>query len=179
MGVFLSRQSEKFLIGQSRKFLLTAASLGDGANRNEQEWDRLHWLKRARRGSIRQRPAAKMGITHRWVGKLLLRGRSSNRRIEEEIRQEALRTFQQPEWHDFGPTFAAEQLAKRHWDRGEPGHATRLDDRVRLWKSRPWKLKKSTIGRLDGVAAAGWCNGTPRLTIGSRAAGKQRATWRF
>src|ERR1700722_6817699 len=31
----LSRQSEKFLIGQSRKFLLTAARLKDGTNRDE------------------------------------------------------------------------------------------------------------------------------------------------
>src|SRR5712691_2085226 len=31
----MSRQSEKFLIGQSRKFLLTAARLKDGTNRDE------------------------------------------------------------------------------------------------------------------------------------------------
>src|SRR5271154_5807566 len=31
----MSRQSEKFLIGQSRKFLLTALRLKDGANRDE------------------------------------------------------------------------------------------------------------------------------------------------
>src|SRR5665213_414859 len=32
---WLSRQSEKFLIGQSRKFLLTALRLKDGTNRDE------------------------------------------------------------------------------------------------------------------------------------------------
>src|ERR1051325_937339 len=31
----MSRQSERFLIGQSRKFLLTAARLKDGTNRDE------------------------------------------------------------------------------------------------------------------------------------------------
>jgi hypothetical protein len=31
----MSRQSEKFLIGQSRKFLLTAVRLKDGTNRDE------------------------------------------------------------------------------------------------------------------------------------------------
>jgi hypothetical protein len=31
----VSRQSDKFLIGQSRKFLLTADVLGDGTNRDE------------------------------------------------------------------------------------------------------------------------------------------------
>jgi hypothetical protein len=31
----VSRQSEKFLIGQSRKFLLTAERLKDGTNRDE------------------------------------------------------------------------------------------------------------------------------------------------
>src|ERR1039457_4675255 len=34
-GLEVSRQSEKFLIGQSRKFLLTAVRLKDGTNRDE------------------------------------------------------------------------------------------------------------------------------------------------
>src|SRR5947208_4154432 len=33
--ILMSRQSDKFLIGQNRKFLLTADGLGDGTNRDE------------------------------------------------------------------------------------------------------------------------------------------------
>jgi len=43
-----------------------------------------------------------------------LRGRASNRRIAEAVERRALEIVQQPEWHDFGPTFASEQLAKQH-----------------------------------------------------------------
>ena len=41
-----------------------------------------------------------------------LRGQPRNRRIEEEIREKALGILQHPDWHDFGPTFASQQLLK-------------------------------------------------------------------
>lgn len=96
---------------------------------NQEERDWLEWLKRAQDGVVTQRQAAaKMGVSDRWVRKLLvrmktdgdavvvhgLRGRSSNRRIDEQTRPRAIELIQQPEWHGFGPTFASEQLAKRH-----------------------------------------------------------------
>jgi hypothetical protein len=96
---------------------------------NQEERDWLEWLKRARDGVVTQRQAAeKMGVSDRWVRKLLvrlktdgdgvvvhgLRGRASNRQIDEQTRTRALELLKQPEWHDFGPTFASEQLAKRH-----------------------------------------------------------------
>jgi hypothetical protein len=43
-----------------------------------------------------------------------LRGRASNRRIDEKIRERAMAIVKSPDWHDFRPTFASEQLAKRH-----------------------------------------------------------------
>src|ERR1043166_7235630 len=43
----LSRQSEKFLFGQSRKFLLTAVRLRDGTNRDESGGTRLVGLVEA------------------------------------------------------------------------------------------------------------------------------------
>ena len=88
----------------------------------------MHWLKQVRDGAITQQQAARcMQMTDRWVRELSrryeqvgdgvvihgLRGRASNRRIEEGIRRKALRLLQQPDWHDFGPTFASQQLAKR------------------------------------------------------------------
>src|ERR1700674_4066024 len=89
---------------------------------SQQERDRLDWLKRAKDGSIMQREAAqKMGVSDRWVRTLLkhmkkhgdavvvhgLRGRPSNRKVPEKTRKQALEILKQPDWHDFGPTFAA------------------------------------------------------------------------
>jgi transposase len=96
---------------------------------SQEERDRLDWLKRAGDGSITQRKAAeKMGVSDRWVRTLLkrmkkrgdavvvhaLRGRASNRKIPATTRQQALTILREPDWHDFGPTLAAEQLAKLH-----------------------------------------------------------------
>ena len=72
--------------------------------------------------------AERMGVSERWVRQLLLRmkaegdavvvhglrGRPSNRKLAAETRQQALAVLRQPEWHDFGPTFAAQQLCKQH-----------------------------------------------------------------
>ena len=96
---------------------------------SQQERDWLDWLKRARDGKMTQCEAAeRMGVTDRWVRRLLrrmkkerdavvvhgLRGRKSNRKIPDKTREAALAILRRPEWHDFGPTFAAEQLGKRH-----------------------------------------------------------------
>src|SRR2546426_601625 len=96
---------------------------------SQEERDRLEWLKRVRDKAISQRKAAQnMGVSDRWVRKLLqrmkrerdrvvvhgLRGRVSNRKIGADIQAQAIQILKQPEWHDFGPTFASGQLAKRH-----------------------------------------------------------------
>src|ERR1035441_5686004 len=71
----MSRQSEKFLIGQSRKFLLTAEDWKDGTNRNEPGGTRLAGVAEACAGRCRDAAAggAKMGVSDRWVRKLLRR----------------------------------------------------------------------------------------------------------
>jgi transposase len=138
---------------------------------DQEERDWLHWLKQVRDGEITQRQAAaSMKVTDRWVRKLLkryeevgdrvvvhgLRGRSSNRRIAEEVRRKALRMLRQADWRDFGPTFASEQLAKRYqievsketvrgWMIGEG-----------LWQPHPaalkevheWRPRRSAYGEL-------------------------------
>ena len=43
-----------------------------------------------------------------------LRGRRSNRRIADKIKGKATKILRDPDWHEFGPTFASEQLAKQH-----------------------------------------------------------------
>lgn len=96
---------------------------------SQEERDNLDWLKRAKDGSISQREAAqKMGVSERWVRTLLkrmnkhgdavvihgLRGKPSNRKLAAKTQKQVLAIISEPDWHDFGPTFAAEQLAKRH-----------------------------------------------------------------
>src|SRR6202795_560248 len=96
---------------------------------SQEERDWLDWLKRARDGKMTQRETAeRMGVSERWVRKLLrrmqqqgdavvvhgLRGRASNRKLPAKTQKQALVILGEPDWHDFGPTFAAEQLAKLH-----------------------------------------------------------------
>src|SRR5260221_14708447 len=99
------------------------------ARLSQEERDDLDWLKRAKDGSISQREAAKkMGVSDRWVRTLVkrmnqrgdagvvhgLRGRPSNRKLPAKTQKQAMKILTQPDWHDLGPTFAAEQLAKRY-----------------------------------------------------------------
>src|SRR3954451_15315897 len=96
---------------------------------SQEERDKLEWLKRARDKVISQREAAeKIGVSDRWIRKLLkrmkrqgdgvvihgLRGRASNRKIKAAVQEQAIEILKRPEWHDFGPTFASDQLAKSH-----------------------------------------------------------------
>ena len=124
----------------------------------QEEREKLEWLKRAKDKVISQRKAAeRMGVSDRWVRKLLqrmkrqgdgavvhgLRGRTSNRKIAARLEAQAIELLKQPEWHDFGPTFAAEQLAKRH-----------------------------IAGGRAGAPLGSWCSGTPPSTTGWKDAGR-------
>jgi transposase len=138
---------------------------------NQEERDWLEWLKRARDGVVTQRQAAgKMGISDRWVRKLLvrmkadgegvvvhgLRGRSSNRRIDEQTQARVIELLKQPEWHDFGPTFASEQLAKRHDINISKETVRTWMMASGLWKAQPrklgethfWRARRSGYGEL-------------------------------
>jgi transposase len=135
----------------------------------ERDW--LDWLKRARDGKMTQRQAAeRMGVSQRWVRKLLqrmkregdrvvvhgLRGRSSNRKLPEETRRQALAILKKPEWHDFGPTFASEQLAKRHKIEVSDETLRGWMIEAGMWKSKPqrlrevhaWRPRRSGFGEL-------------------------------
>src|SRR3954463_16388385 len=138
---------------------------------SQKERDDLDWLKRIRAGTITQREAAeKMGVSDRWVRTLIkrlnkqgdatvvhgLRGRPSNRKLSDEIRRQALAIVKQPDWHDFGPTFAAEQLGTLH--RIQVGKETLRGWMIEagLWqpKSRRleeahfWRPRRSAFGEL-------------------------------
>lgn len=122
---------------------------------SQQERDWLDWLKRARDKQLTQREAAeKMGVSERWVRKLLkrmaddgdqvvvhgLRGRASNHKISEAIQKRALEILRKPEWHDFGPTYAAEQLRKRHQIEVSDETLRQWMLGAGLWKSRTRRL---------------------------------------
>jgi transposase len=138
---------------------------------SQDERDDLHWLKRVEAGSMTQREAAeKMGVTARWVRKLVkrmkregdevvihgLRGRASNRKISSKTQRQAITILKKPDWHDFGPTFAAEQLAKQH--QIHVGKETLRGWMIEagLWKSKVqtiadvhvWRPRRSGFGEL-------------------------------
>jgi hypothetical protein len=138
---------------------------------SQEERDWLEWLKRARDGVVTQRQAAgKMGVSDRWVRKLLvrmktegdgvvvhgLRGRASNRQTGEQLRKRVLKLLKQPEWHDFGPTFAAEQLGKRHGIGVSKETVRNWMVAAGLWKAQPrklgeahfWRPRRSSYGEL-------------------------------
>ena len=122
---------------------------------SREERDELHWLKRVEAVSMTHREAAeKMGVTARWVRKLVkrmkkegdavvvhgLRGRASNRKLSDKTQRQALTILKKPDWHDFGPTFAAEQLAKRHQI-----HVGKETLRGWMIEAGLWKNKVQTI----------------------------------
>ena len=129
---------------------------------NQEERDWLEWLKRVKDGAVtQQQAAAKMDVSDRWVRKLLarmktdgdavvvhgLRGRSSNRRIDEQTQARVVELLKQPEWHDFGPTFASQQLAKRHGIEVSKETVRGWMVAAELWKARPRKLGEKHFWR--------------------------------
>jgi len=138
---------------------------------SQQERDELDWLKRAKEGRVSQREAAeRIGVSERWVRTLLkrmgrrgdgvvvhgLRGRPSNRKLPSETQRQALKILKQPDWHDFGPTFASQQLAKRHGIEVSDETVRKWMIEGGLWKSRSqrvqevhvWRARRSGFGEL-------------------------------
>ena len=137
----------------------------------QQDRDRLVALKKAKKGLITQRQAAEeIGQSERHVRRLLkrlkgkgdkalvhaLRGRPSNRKLDEKTKQEALEILGREVYHGFGPTLAAEYLASNH-----DIHAGRETVRTwmiegKLWRAtrqrvntiHPWRPRRSRVGEL-------------------------------
>ena len=99
------------------------------------ERDRLKVLHEVRKRHITQRQAAaELGLSVRWVRKLLerlrehgdrglrhrLRGKRSNHKAPEELKRRAVELYRQKKqarlWHDYGPTLAEEELSAQHDD---------------------------------------------------------------
>src|SRR3954447_13257957 len=138
---------------------------------SQEDRDKLEWLKRARDKVISQREAAeKIGVSERWIRKLLkrmqrqgegvvihgLRGRASNRKIEAAVQEQAIEILKRPEWHDFGPTFASEQLAKWHGIQVSDETLRKWMIEAGLWKvgsrklqeAHCWRPRRSAFGEL-------------------------------
>jgi hypothetical protein len=137
----------------------------------QRDRDRLVALKKAKKGLITQRQAAEeMGQTERHVRRLLkrlkgqgdatlvhaLRGKRSNRKLDEQIKEKALEILRREVYRGFGPTLAAEYLDRKHGI-----HAGR--ETVRSWmmegklwrasrqrveKIHPWRQRRSRVGEM-------------------------------
>ena len=133
--------------------------------------DRLVALKKAKKKLITQREAAEeLGISVRQVKRLIyglkkhgdkavvhrLRGRRSNRRIQERIEQEAVKILSAPVYAGFGPTLAAEYLRNKHGIEISKETARQWMMRAKLWRGKKakvkevhtWRPRRSRLGEL-------------------------------
>src|ERR1700737_4182808 len=128
---------------------------------SERERDRLKVLHEVKQGHLKQLEAAlRLRLTDRQVRRLLarlrregdrglvhrLRGRPSNRKIPEAIEQRSLRQLQQPGYAGFGPTLAAEHLA-RSGLRVSRETLRRWMSRAGLWHPRRQRVKPVHVWR--------------------------------
>jgi len=154
-----------------------------------QEARRLYVIQQVVERKLRQRPAAALlGRSVRQVRRLAqrirqegpggivhrLRGRRSNRRHAEAIKQHVLRLYQ-TRYHDFGPTLAQEKLVERHRLRVGRETLRRWLVAAGLWAKerqghvhRQWRERKACCGelvQLDGSHHA-WLEGRgPALVL--------------
>lgn len=124
--------------------------------------DRLVALKKAKKKLITQREAAEeLGISVRHVKRLIdgvkkhgdkavvhgLRGRPSNRKIEEKIEREAMKILSAPVYAGFGPTLAAEYLCKKHGIEASKETVRQWMLRAKLWRGKRAKVKEVHMWR--------------------------------
>ena len=128
----------------------------------QRDRDRLVVLKKAEKKLITQKQAAsELELTERQVRRLLrrlavegdkavvhaLRGRASNRKLSEEVRQKALTILSLPEWKGFGPTLASYHLAKDHGVRIGREALRQMMTAAGLWRTKPQKIKDIHVWR--------------------------------
>ena len=139
------------------------------------ERDRLKVLHEVRKGHSRQKQAAaELGLSVRWVRQLLvrwrgrgdsglrqgLRGRPSNRKIREAVKQRAVELYRAKKqaklWHDYGPTLAAEELAEQHGVAISRESLRQWLIKAKLWRRRRarveqahrWRARRARYGEL-------------------------------
>jgi hypothetical protein len=124
----------------------------------QKERDRLVALRKAQKGLIAQRQAAtELSVSERQIRRLLRllkkrgdkavihasRGRPSNRKLDEAVERRAIEILRQEVYRGFGPTLAAEYLAKKH--KLQVGRET-----LRGWmvKAKLWHAKKKRVEKI-------------------------------
>jgi transposase len=122
------------------------------------ERDRLVVLHKALKKTVKQsQAAAELGISARQVRRLLrglraqgdkvvvhgLRGRASNRRLEQEQREKITRILSEEVYRGFGPTLASEYLAKRHGVKIGREALRQIMITAGLWRARGQKVDKA------------------------------------
>src|SRR5438445_5481875 len=171
----LWQQSDNVAFEQSRNVVLTAphaVGMQEGPLLMTQaDRDRLVTLKKAKKKLITQREAAEeLGLSVRHVKRLLyelkrhgdkavihgLRGKSSNRKIEEKIEREAVTILSAPVYQGFRPTLAAEYLRKKHSIQASKETVRQWMMRAKLWRGKKakvtevhtWRPRRSRFGEL-------------------------------
>lgn len=137
----------------------------------QKERDRLVALKKAKKKLITQKDtAAEIGVSERQVRRMLRklrehgdrsvihasRGRRSNRKLGDQVRERAVEILSQEVYRGFGPTLASEYLAKKH--KLQVGRETLRGWMVeaKLWRAKPksrgkahtWRARRSRCGEL-------------------------------
>jgi hypothetical protein len=121
------------------------------------ERDRLVTLKKVKKKLITQRAAAEeLKLSVRHVKRLLyglkkrgdkavvhgLRGKPSNRKMEEKTERQAVRILSAPVYEGFGPTLAAEYLGKKHGIEASKETVRQWMIRGKLWQAKKEKVKQ-------------------------------------
>ncbi len=132
---------------------------------------RLVALKKAKNGLITPRQAAaEIGQSERHIGRLLkrlkgtgdgivvpaLRGRQSNRKLEERLKREALEILARHVYAGLGPALAAEYLAGKHDIPVDRETVRKWMIEGKLWRAgrpsvekiHPWRQQRSRCGEL-------------------------------
>jgi len=137
----------------------------------QRDRDRLVALKKARKGLITQREAAaELGQSERHIRRLLvklsaegdqavvhkLRGRPSNRKQDEKIKNTAIKILSRKIYSGFGPTLAAAYLADQHNIQAGRETVRKWMIEGKLWRARrqqvdkihQWRPRRSRCGEL-------------------------------
>jgi transposase len=138
---------------------------------SQRDRDRLVVLKKAQKKLITHKQAAEeLSLTERQIRRLVaklrktgdkavihgLRGRTSNRRLSTEKRQQAVRILSQEVYKGFGPTLASEYLASKHDLVIGRESLRQMMIETGLWRTRkqrvqavhPWRERRSCRGEL-------------------------------
>lgn len=151
------------------------AETEEGLWMSAKERDRLKVLHEVRKRHITQKQAAaELGLSVRWVRKLLVRlrrqgdgglrhrlgGRASNRKTPEAVKRRAVELYRQKKqsklWHDYGPTLAAEELAAQHGIKVSRETLRQWLIEATLWRRRRarieqvhvWRARRARYGEL-------------------------------